>query len=517
MEDNPDHLDLFNAHLEMTSFHNVSPDITDSLEEGVKLLNKKKYDLLFLDLTLIDSNIFNTLEKIKDLTEFCPVVVLTSLDDTKTILDIIQKGADDCFPKSDLSPGLLERSIQFNIDRRADKQKLMASEERLRALISNIPGVSYRCALDKDWTMEFISDAIYILSGYPSSDFINNKVRSYAGIIHPDDTEMVENTVLKAVNIKKPFEIQYRVIHLDGTIKWVYERGQAFFNKNGEVCCLDGVIVDDTVRKKMEDNLHELNRNLEKKVKEEIENRMQKEQLLIQQSKLAAMGDMIGAIAHQWRQPLNALGVMIQDIQDAYEFGELDKKYIDEMVKDSGDQIQFMSKTIDDFRNFYRASKDKETFSVIKAIKSVVSLQDAQLKHNRINVVIDSKSTGALTVTGHPNEFQQVVINIINNGRDAIIEAREERTLIEGESEISIDISLEEETITIITENKGKNIPAEIMNRIFEPYFTTKKLNEGTGIGLYMSKVIIENNMGGRLFATNVSDGVRFTIELPAS
>ncbi len=253
---------------------------------------------------------------------------------------------------------------------------------------------------------------------------------------------------------------------------------------------------------------------LEKRVEEEVNKRRQKEQMLIQQSKIAAMGEMIGAIAHQWRQPLNALGIMLQDIKEAYDFGELDKKYIDKTVSESLNQILYMSRTIDDFRDFYRTSKDKETFSIIKAIKSVILLQEAQLRHNKIDVKINSDKTRSLAVTGYPNEFKQVVLNIISNARSAILEARQEEILSEDNGEILINITQEQETVTIHINNNGKTIPAEIMDRIFEPYFTTKKTGEGTGIGLYMSKTIIEKHMGGKLYAHNLEKGVSFTIEL---
>ncbi len=258
----------------------------------------------------------------------------------------------------------------------------------------------------------------------------------------------------------------------------------------------------------------ELNQHLDQRVKEEIESHQQAEQFIIHQSKLAAMGEMIGAIAHQWRQPLNALGLIIQDIQDAYEFGELDKEYFDNTVKESLNQIQFMSKTIDDFRDFYKPSKKKESFIIMQAVNSAVSIQKAQLKHNNINIMISSESKGGLTVTGYPNEFKQVVVNILSNAGSAILEARQEGLLGKDDGDILINLLEERDKIIIKIHNTGKSIPAEIIDRIFEPYFTTKNMAEGTGIGLYMSKIIIEKHMNGRLYADNQKNGVQFTIEL---
>ncbi len=275
------------------------------------------------------------------------------------------------------------------------------------------------------------------------------------------------------------------------------------------------------VRKRLEDELREktkqlehINVTLEQRVRDEISERRQKEQLLIQQSKLAAMGEMIGAIAHQWRQPLNALGIMIQDILDAYDYKELDKKYLVNTVRESMDQIQFMSRTIDDFRNFYRISKNKENFSTIKEIRSVISLQEAQLNYSRIDVSITPDLFDSFTVNGYPNEFKQVILNIINNAQSAILGARKEGLLGNEEGEILIAVSQREEIVIITLSNNGGCIPDKIIDRIFEPYFTTKETGEGTGIGLYMSKTIIEKNMDGKLYAGNIEDGVTFTIEL---
>ncbi len=269
--------------------------------------------------------------------------------------------------------------------------------------------------------------------------------------------------------------------------------------------------------KRKSEELEEMNRNLENMVAKETRKRLDQERLLIQQSKIASMGEMIGAIAHQWRQPLNALSIMVQEIQDAYEFGDLDEKYIDETVKNAMSQVQYMSKTIDDFRNFYRHSTDKETFSVIKAVKSAVSLQEAQLKQSQINVIINTDIIGSYRVYGYANEFKQVLLNIISNARGAIIEAREEGLIDKENGEISIDLTQLENQITISITNNGKIIPEGIFDRIFEPYFTTKKGVEGTGIGLYMSKTIIEKHMGGKIYAANVEEGVTFTIELAAN
>ncbi len=260
--------------------------------------------------------------------------------------------------------------------------------------------------------------------------------------------------------------------------------------------------------------LQHLNRELEQRIQEEMLKRQQKEQMLIQQSKMAAMGEMIGAIAHQWRQPLNAVGLIVQDLEDAYEYGEIDKEYIQRAVNDTMKQIQFMSKTIDDFRNFFRPAKEKEIFNCFKAIQSALSIVNAQLTNNTISVKLTAHNEQELYITGFSNEFKQAMLNIINNAKDAITENRKQSYSAHVKGEISIDVSKENNKIVVIIADNGGGIDKDIIDRVFEPYFTTKDQGKGTGIGLYMSKTIIERSMNGKLDVRNVNNGAEFRIEI---
>lgn len=273
--------------------------------------------------------------------------------------------------------------------------------------------------------------------------------------------------------------------------------------------------------------LQELNRTLEARVAQAVAESRQKDHILIHQSRLAAMGEMIGAIAHQWRQPLNALAIVIQDIKDAHSFGELDKVYLDTSVQNALKHINFMSKTIDDFRNFFRMDKETSTFDVKLAVADVIAMLSAQLKasnifyrltcheHNRcFEDFSEVHSCEAFSITSYQNELKQVFLNIICNAKDAIAEAKAKGKLHE-QGLIAIDFYKSPSSVIItITDNAG-GIPEDIITRIFEPYFTTKEQGKGTGIGLYMSKMIIEKNMGGRLIASNTETGAQFKIEVP--
>lgn len=242
---------------------------------------------------------------------------------------------------------------------------------------------------------------------------------------------------------------------------------------------------------------------VERQVKQKTEAQKKladQEILLHQQSKLAAMGEMIGAIAHQWRQPLNALNMNIQNLEDDYEEGLINEAFIRAFIEKNRKTIVFMSKTIDDFRNFFRTDKKKQSFSVLEALHETLYLQEAQFKSHSIDVEISGKDITLFSLKG---EFQQTLLNIINNAKDALID--------NGRSDKKIIIELLEDALAI--EDNAGGIPEEILERIFEPYFTTKEQGKGTGIGLYMSKLIVEKNMEGRLEVENKSEGARFLIQ----
>ncbi|MBF0606474.1 MAG: PocR ligand-binding domain-containing protein [Candidatus Magnetobacterium sp. LHC-1] len=267
-------------------------------------------------------------------------------------------------------------------------------------------------------------------------------------------------------------------------------------------------------RKRLEDELKTLNANLASLVREETAKRQMQEQMLIQQSKMAAMGEMIGLIAHQWKQPLNAIGLIVQDLRDAYKFGELDKNYIDNTIELTMGQVTFMGKTMDDFRNFFKPSKQKVAFDVKNAIDELISMFSPVFIKNNITVNIKVTSPLTLVANGYPNEFKQVILNILNNSKDAIISCAATDASVQGQIEVEIARPLERQgQIVISIRDNGGGIPADVMGRIFEPYFTTKG-SEGTGIGLYMSKTIIETNMGGSLVVRNIPGGAEFTISL---
>ena len=246
-------------------------------------------------------------------------------------------------------------------------------------------------------------------------------------------------------------------------------------------------------------------------IMDDMTERTQQRQFLIQQSKLAEMGDMIAAIAHQWNEPLVELSALIQDIQTSYLLKELKDKNVKEFVNDSMVQIKYMSKTLTDFRNFLKPSTKKQLFSISKALTEINEIIGKQVFYSNIKMNFNYKNKNEeLLIYGYENEFKQVLLNIINNAKNKIVE---NCLPLNKKGNININIKRCSTFNTIEIIDDAGAIDEKVINSIFDPYFTTKQ--DGMGLGLYMAKVIIEEKMRGSITVRNDENHVIFTIKLP--
>jgi len=216
----------------------------------------------------------------------------------------------------------------------------------------------------------------------------------------------------------------------------------------------------------------------------------QKNSMLFKQSKLASMGEMISNIAHQWRQPLNRVNLSLAVISQVLVNRGIEDKTIATKIKNSEDNIQYMSQTINDFSDFFAPNKVKSSFIIDEAVKKALVLLESRVKD--INIY-HSKSKDTLTIHGYENEYIQVILVILNNAIDNF-----DTTDIQ-QKDIHIDITQSDKQVTLNIKDNGGGISKDVIEHIFEPYFTTKFKKEGTGIGLYMAKMLIENSMHGEL------------------
>jgi signal transduction histidine kinase len=258
-------------------------------------------------------------------------------------------------------------------------------------------------------------------------------------------------------------------------------------------------------RKKADASLHQLNITLENRVAEEVSNNRAKDLLMIQQSRLAAMGEMIGNIAHQWRQPINALNLVLTNIDDAYRHNELTEAFLAKQIKKGEHLVETMSGTIDDFRNFFKSEHRMESFELNQAVDKVINIVEAGCNSHHISLEVHCDRP--ISIVGLPGQYRQALLNIIGNAKDALVERKVEQ----GKITVSI-VEDNEQALVTIGDNAG-GISPDIIDKIFDPYFTTRA--QGNGIGLYMTKMIIENDMHGKLTVRNIDGGVEFVINTP--
>lgn len=234
-----------------------------------------------------------------------------------------------------------------------------------------------------------------------------------------------------------------------------------------------------------------------------------KDKLLYDQAKMAQMGEMIGNIAHQWRQPLSVISSAASGVQIKKEYGILDDEFLDKTLNDIEHSAQYLSKTIDTFRDFIKENKVLKEVILQERISKALQIVQTALRSNHIKLINNIDKTAPVKIKLVLGELSQVIINIINNAKDALMENAIK------EPWVKIDLEKLEDRIIITIEDNGGGIPEDILPNIFNPYFTTKSDSNGTGLGLHMSHKIITESLNGKLYAGNTAEGVIFFIELP--
>lgn len=253
--------------------------------------------------------------------------------------------------------------------------------------------------------------------------------------------------------------------------------------------------------------LEALNRILEERVENAVDELRLKDKIMLLQGRQAAMGEMINNIAHQWRQPINNLGLIVQNIKADYDGGRLTAEELTEYVDKAFSTIRFMSHTINDFSSFFSPDRMKTRFSPFEGLKKVITMLEATLSLK--NIVLQVEQQDDVTVEGFSNEYNQVLLNLLNNAKDILVERG-----VEG-ARINVSVARENgQAVVKIRDNAG-GIPEEIIGKVFEPYFTTKDQGKGSGIGLYMSRMIIKEHFKGSISAANRNGGAEFTICTP--
>ncbi len=264
------------------------------------------------------------------------------------------------------------------------------------------------------------------------------------------------------------------------------------------------------MKKKLDDNfstLEKKNKVLEKLINLEIKKNKKKDQIIFKQNKLVSMGEMITNITHQWRQPLMEISSLFIPIEAKLSLNnKLEKQEVREAIVKLNEITKYMSNTIDDFKNFFSKNKEKTKFKLSDQINSSVNIISSGLYANKILLEIIVKKNPV--IYGYENEYTQVLINIINNAKDILIQRNTKK------SKIKIVINEDENNAIVTISDNAGGIKIKAINDIFNPFFTYEKTN-GSGVGLFMSKLIIENNMNGKLLVNNDKEGASFIISTP--
>ena len=321
---------------------------------------------------------------------------------------------------------------------------------------------------------------------------------SFINRVHPQDRDSVLSAYSKSLEEKTNYSIEHRLLLDDGSIRYVIETCETTFDENLVPLISHGTVQDITQRKK---------------VKEELK---KKDALMFQQSRLAQMGEMLSMIAHQWRQPLGSISASALAVKTVLELEKYDLndeaqskefvQYLDEKLDKIGFYVQNLSQIITDFSNFYKPHTQAEFLNVDEVLlKSYRLMEDSMIP---TNIQVDFQLRAKKEMMMHENEFMQVILNIINNAKEQLLS----KEIVSPA--IVIRTYVTNEKIFIEIEDNAGGIDKSVMDEIFDPYFSTKLEKNGTGLGLYMSKIILKDYHNGDIYAKNTQDGVRFIIEI---
>lgn len=423
------------------------------------------------------------------------------------------------------------------IQRRKSEAALQESERRLSTLMGNLPGIAYRCQNDHFWTMKFISEGCLPLTGYHSSDFIDNRHRSYNELIHPEDRDRIWERVQARVGARQPFKVRYRIQTAAGKEKWVSEQGVGVFSDNNTLMALEGFIIDVTDLIRAEEGLRRLNEELEQRVvnrtlelrqtnralEASLVSLRQAQSHLVESEKMAALGGLVAGVAHEINTPVGIgvtaasfLEMKTQSLAALLASDRLKKsdleKYIKQATETAGSILNNLKRAADLIKSFKQVAVDQTAeerrhFILKEYIDNVLLSLRPSYKRTRHSIQVACPPE--LALFSYPGAFSQIISNLIMNSMIHGFEGIEA-------GRIELQASVVDGKLLFRYSDNGKGMPPEVVKQIYDPFFTTKRVPDGTGLGMHIVYNLVTQVLDGKITCISTEgEGTVFSITIP--